>query len=94
MASDLSEDFIEPEGDSVRITLGFAEEVHSYTPVLDKTVIVALADEFGVSHDRILAALKRLWFEMVTDQLKVFDRRVGELRYDADTATHFAQRFL
>ena len=94
MASDFSKDLFAKDEDTTRITLGFSDDVLSYTPVVDENTVLSLADEFGVPHDRILSALRRWWFEMVQDQLNTFHQRLGELRYDADAATHFAQRFL
>jgi hypothetical protein len=94
MATDYSKDLFATEGDSALITLGFAEDLHLYTPVVSEQAVVDLAEEFGVSPERILTALKRWWFETVRDQLNAFDQHVGELSYDPDVATHFAQRFL
>lgn len=94
MDSDYSKDLFKEDEDATLITLGFAEDIKSYTPVVDEDTVLGLASEFGVPHDRILTALRRWWFEMVQDQLNSFEQRLGELRYDADSATHFAQRFL
>ena len=94
MKTDYSKDLFASEGDSSFVTLGFAEDIHLYTPRIDEDAVVDLAEEFGVSTDRILASLKRWWYEMVQDQLNAFDQRLSELGYDADAAAHFAQRFL
>lgn len=94
MESDYSKDLFDKDEEETRITLGFAEEILSYTPEVAEEAVLDLAREFGVTHDRILTALKRWWYEMVQDQLNSFDQRLAELRYDADAATHFAQRFL
>jgi hypothetical protein len=94
MESEHSKDLFARDEEETRITLGFAEEILSYTPVVGEEAVLDLAREFGVTHDRILTALRRLWFEMVQDQLNSFDQRLAELRYDAGAATHFAQRFL
>jgi hypothetical protein len=94
MASDFSKDLFAKDEEATRITLGFSEDVLSYTPVVDEEAVLGLAAEFGVPHDRILSALRRWWYEMVQDQLNTFQQRLGELSYDADAATHFAQRFL
>ena len=94
MATDYSKDLFSTEGDSARITLGFAEDLQLYTPTVGERAIVELAEEFGVSPERILTALNRWWFETVRDQLNSFDQRVAELSYSPDAATHFAQRFL
>ena len=94
MTTDYSKDLFDPEGGSARITLGFAEDVHLYTPSVDETLVVSLAEEFGVPPERIIAALKKWWFEIVQDQLNALDQRIGGLQYDTGAATHFAQRFL
>lgn len=94
MATDFSKDLFKSDEEATRIILGFSEDVLLYTPVVEEETVLGLADEFGVPHDRILLALRKWWFEMIQDQLNSFSQRVSELTYDANAATHFAQRFL
>lgn len=94
MATDYSKDLFAREGDAGRITLGFAEDLFQYTPIVSESIVAELAEEYGVSTERILAALKKWWFETVRDQINTFDQRVAELSYDADAASYFAQRYL
>ncbi len=76
------------------IRLGFERDMESYTPVVEKRTVDELAAEFSVSHDKILAALRKWWWERVQDELNAFGADVAKVRYDPTVAETFAQRFL